>query len=160
LAAVADRFKGQLDLSTQPGRGTTISITVPVSLTSLPALVAEAGEVVVAFPRDAVESTFRLKQDEILRGAPGDAILVQGRAVPFAPPAATLGRPATAARSAAAYVNVVLVRFDAAAAAIGVDRIHGLSPLVVRPLPSAAGSIAAVAGASLDADGNPFLVLD
>jgi two-component system chemotaxis sensor kinase CheA len=160
LGGVAERFKGELDLTTQPGRGTTISITVPVSLTSLPALVAEASDVVVAFPRDAVSSTVRLKQSEIVRGVEGETIVSNGRAIPFAPLATILGLPSAAASRPGAFCNVVLVQTDASAAAIGVDRIHGLYALVVRPLPRAAGRIAAIAGASLDADGNPWLVLD
>jgi two-component system chemotaxis sensor kinase CheA len=160
LGAVADRFKGQLDIITRPGHGTTVSIIVPVSLTSLPAVVAEAYDVVVAFPRDAVTSTLRIKQDEIARGAEGETIVSHGRALPFAPLGPILGLPAPAVRSVASFVNVVLVQTEGSAAAIGVDRIHGLSTLVVRPLPRAAGGIATIAGASLDADGNPWLVLD
>jgi two-component system chemotaxis sensor kinase CheA len=160
LGAVADRFKGHLDLRTDPGRGTTVAITVPVSLTSLPALVVEAAEVVVAFPRDAVRGTLRLKKEDIAPGVDGDTIVHDGRAIPFVPLAAVLGLPSASARSAGASWNVVVVQTDTATAAIGVDRIRGLHPLVVRPLPRATGTVATVAGASLDAEGNPWLVLD
>jgi two-component system chemotaxis sensor kinase CheA len=159
LSNVADQFKGQLDLTTEPGRGTTIAITVPVSLTSVPALVAEVSEVVVALPRDSVASTVRMKQGDIVRGADGESIVWEGHALPFAPLASILGLP-SAPKSASSFSNVVIVQTDASLVAVGVDRIRGLYPLVVRALPRAVGNAAAVAGASLDAEGNPWLVLD
>jgi two-component system chemotaxis sensor kinase CheA len=137
-----------------------VAITVPVSLTSLPALVAESADLIVAFPREAVSSTVRLTQAEIVRGGDGETIVSGGRAVPFAPLTTVLGLPSGAARRSDASWNVVLVRTDSSAAAIGVERIHGLYSLIVRALPPAVGRLAVIAGASLDADGNPWLVLD
>jgi two-component system chemotaxis sensor kinase CheA len=45
-------------------------------------------------------------------------------------------------------------------AAVGVDRLLGTARIVVRPLPQRMTASPIVAGASLDADGNPQLVLD
>jgi two-component system chemotaxis sensor kinase CheA len=45
-------------------------------------------------------------------------------------------------------------------AAIGIDRLLGLARVVVHPLPADAPADAIVAGASLDAEGNPRLMLD
>jgi two-component system chemotaxis sensor kinase CheA len=44
--------------------------------------------------------------------------------------------------------------------AVGVDRFLGTSSIVMRPLPAAMAADPIVAGASLDAEGNPQLVLD
>jgi two-component system chemotaxis sensor kinase CheA len=44
--------------------------------------------------------------------------------------------------------------------AVGVDRLLGTARIVVRPLPELAPASPIVAGASLDAGGNPQLVLD
>jgi two-component system chemotaxis sensor kinase CheA len=159
LSTVAEQFKGQLDVSTAQGRGTTIAITVPVSLTSVPALVAEVSDVVVALPRDAVSSTVRMRHGDIVRSSEGETIVWEGRAVPFAPLARILGLP-SAPKSASALSNVVLIQNESSVVAVGVDRILGLYPLVVRTLPRATGSPPTVAGASLDAEGNPWLVLD
>jgi two-component system chemotaxis sensor kinase CheA len=45
-------------------------------------------------------------------------------------------------------------------AAFGVDHLCGTFELVVQPLPAAVQADAVIAGASLDAEGNPELVLD
>ena len=156
---VADRFKGQLELETIPGQGLLVEITVPILLSSLSALVATAGDTIVAFPRDAVASTIRLKQSEIVRGAQGESILWQGRAIPFAPLAALL-EDTESKRTADQAWNVVLLQSDRDEAAVGVERIHGIQTLVVRTLPRAVGTLPLLAGASLDADGNPWLVVE
>ncbi len=45
-------------------------------------------------------------------------------------------------------------------AAVGVDRLLGVARTVVRPLPELAPAGPVIAGAALDAEGNPRLVLD
>jgi two-component system chemotaxis sensor kinase CheA len=54
----------------------------------------------------------------------------------------------------------VVVRSAEAVAAVGVDRLLGIANAVVRSLPPEAQADALIAGASLDAEGNPQLVLN
>ena len=160
IQAVSERFKGRLELRTDPGIGTTVEVTIPISLSSVATLVAEVSRVTVAFPRDAVSRTLRLKQAEIVRGVDGDTILDGSKPVSFAPLATLLKLDAAVTRTAQSSWNVVVLHTEAGTAALGVDRIQGMHALVVRPLPRSAGNFSVLAGASLDADGNPWLMLD
>jgi two-component system chemotaxis sensor kinase CheA len=54
----------------------------------------------------------------------------------------------------------VIVRAGARLVAVGADRVGGTSDVVVRPLPPWVDPDPAVAGATLDGEGNPRLVLD
>jgi two-component system chemotaxis sensor kinase CheA len=54
----------------------------------------------------------------------------------------------------------VIVESGERRAAVGVDRLRGTVHAVMRPLPAHAEAHAIVAGASLDVEGNPQLVLD
>jgi two-component system chemotaxis sensor kinase CheA len=54
----------------------------------------------------------------------------------------------------------VVVRGSSGVAVVGVDRLLGTASVVLRSLPELAPSSAIVAGASLDAEGRPRLVLD
>ena len=56
--------------------------------------------------------------------------------------------------------SVVIVESAGALAAVGVDRLLAPARLVLRPLPELAPASPLVAGASLDVEGNPQLVLD
>jgi two-component system chemotaxis sensor kinase CheA len=62
--------------------------------------------------------------------------------------------------SAARDWTAIIVAAGAGLAAIGVDRLLGIGRMVVRPLPDRMTASPIVAGASLDAEGNPQLVLD
>src|ERR1019366_8413948 len=53
-----------------------------------------------------------------------------------------------------------LVESGEAIAAVGVDRLLGTENVLVRALPALAFADAVIAGGSLDAEGNPQLVLD
>jgi two-component system chemotaxis sensor kinase CheA len=99
----------------------------------------------------------RIAAGEISMASPGMSILHGGKAVPFVPLAKTLdGARLPAGRNWTA----VVVAGSPGAAAFGVERLLGTARVVVRPLPEHAHATAIVAGACLDAEGNPQLVLD
>jgi two-component system chemotaxis sensor kinase CheA len=54
----------------------------------------------------------------------------------------------------------VIVEAGGSVAAVRADRLRGAATVVVRPVPELAWSEAVIAGASLDASGNPQVVLD
>ena len=156
---VAERLGGEVTVSTTPGRGTALALTVPLSLASLDALVVEAGGTSAAIPFDAVRRTLRLQPAQIARGAQGDSIVFDERAIPYVPLARVLGA-GDAGFDDARPVSVVVVEGAGALAAIGVERLGATAKIVLRPLPELAPPSPLVAGASLDVEGHPRLVLD
>jgi two-component system chemotaxis sensor kinase CheA len=169
LHEAATQLAGEVTIRSLPGRGTTIDVCVPISMTSLTALLVEAGEVTAALPLDRVRKTARVSDGEIARSGAQDAILIDGAVLPFLPLGEALGLPAAKAATTPAghglrYWSAVVLGHDdgpgARLAAIGVDRLVGTAELVLRPLPLLAGALPVVAGASLDAEGTPQLVLD
>ncbi len=157
-----ERLGGQVEFHTERGAGTTIELSIPPSLASMEALVIEAEGADGALsrtsvPLDAVRSTLRLTAKDISRGSPGDAIMFEQKAIPFIPLASALnGLPWSPSRS----WTTVIVAGAEGMAAVGVDRLLGTSRVVSRPLPQFVKASPIVVGASLDADGNPQLVLD
>ncbi|HEY2515497.1 MAG TPA: response regulator, partial [Polyangiaceae bacterium] len=153
------RLKGEIHLRSERARGTTLEISVPISLSSLPALVVEAAGAAAALPLEAVRRTVRLTDGDISRSAEQSSVVYEGKVIPFVPLAQVLrshGTPATARRRWSA----VVVGAGSALAAVGVDRLVGTENVVVRALPAHAEVDPIVAGASLDAQGNPQIVLD
>jgi len=156
---VVSRLGGEVDIRTEAGQGTTLELVVPVSLASLDAIVVEAGDQPFAIPVDAVRGTLRLLAGDVTRTQEGESIVLEGKVVPFAPLARSL-RLATRDTGSRRAWSAVVVESGGALAAVGVDRLLGTENVVLRPLPPLARIDAAVAGASLDAEGNPQLVLD
>jgi two-component system chemotaxis sensor kinase CheA len=158
LRATAAQLKGEVRLASHPGRGTTVDFCVPVSLSSISALVLDAGGLTCALPLDCVKQTLRLASSDIARSAERDSIVVEGAVVPFMPLARVFGRSQSSALARA--WSAVVVQVGSRRAAIGVDRLVGRSSIVLRPLPALVGLVPVASGASLDAEGNPQLVLD
>jgi two-component system chemotaxis sensor kinase CheA len=161
---IATQLGGEISARTQPGRGTTIEIVVPVSLTSLDALLVEADGMIAAIPVTAVQRTLRLTAGEVARTADGDSIVHDGNVIAFVPLARPMGataapRPSTGAKTAMPKTAMV-VGSAAAQVAIGVDRLLGATNVVVRPVPPLAFASPVVAGICLDAEGSPQAVLD
>jgi two-component system chemotaxis sensor kinase CheA len=155
----AARLKGEVILESETGRGTSVEIRVPVSLSSLSALVVEAAGVAAVIPLDAVRRTMRLAGSEIARAPLSDSVVFEGRVIPFLPLAKALRRPLPATQKRPHW-SLVVVESGGSLAALGVDRLLGSAIVVVRPLASWIEAAPLVAGASLDAEGNPQLVLD
>ena len=151
------RLGGEVAVRTDPGIGTTFELAIPPSLASMEALIVEAGGHPAAIPLDAVRRTLRIAAADISRAAPGASILYEQKAIAFIPLSTALdGARWPADRN----WTTVVVAGAGSLAAIGVDRLLGTSRIVVRPLPEQLAASPIMAGALLDAESNPQLVLD
>ena len=154
---VAQRLGGGLDVRSEAGRGTVFELTVPSSLLALDTLLVESSGVVAGLPLDSVRCCLRLKPEDFADTGRGLAIRHEQAAVPFLPLAELIAAPRPPAEM---RWTAVIVSGREGLAAIGIDRLLGTARVVVHPLPDEAPADAIVAGASLDAEGNPRLVLD
>lgn len=156
-----ERLGGEVNFHTERGAGTTVELVIPPSLASIEVLLLETqgagGSSVISIPLDAVRSTLRVPASEISCGSPGASVLYGGQAIPFVPLVSALDRTGW---SATRGWTAVVVSGAQGLAAIGVDRMLGTRRVVARPLPESMSASPLVVGASLDADGNPQLVLD
>ena len=154
-----ERLGGEVVFRSSPGVGTTFELVVPPSLASMDALIVEAGRSggATAIPLDAVRSTLRVAAADMSRAAHGTSILHEQKAIAFVPLASALD--ATKCAIGRSWTAIVVAGAEGIAA-IGVDRLLGTGKIVVRPLPQGMAASPIVVGATLDADGNPQLVLD
>ncbi|HTL15697.1 MAG TPA: response regulator [Patescibacteria group bacterium] len=155
----AVQLGGEATAQTTAGIGTRVELVVPMSLASVEALVVETGSSAVAIPLEAVRQILRVRPDEIAHSPNGDSIIHNGKSAPFAFLSRLLVIPTKFGRNSGPW-SAVVVAGDQGMAVIGVERLLGIANVVLRPLPALSPAHAVVAGASLDADGTPQLVLD
>jgi len=159
VRATSARLKGEVGIRSEPGRGATVEIQVPVSIASLQGLVVEAAGALAAIPLDAVRLTLRVSDTDVARSADSDSILHEGKVIPFLPLDRILRRSGSPNRNRRTW-SAVVVQAGNRSVAIGVDNLLGTSNIVMRSLPGVVDADPVVSGASLDAEGNPQLVLD
>ncbi len=150
------RLAGEVRVETSPGRGTTVEMIVPVSRSALRVLEAEAGGMIINIPLDSVRKTLRVTPNDVTRASGGERVVHNGETFPLVSLAALLGAPSKSREGA---VSAVIVGSGERAAIATVDRLLGTGGAVLRPLPALASN-PLVAGATLDREGNPRLVID
>lgn len=154
----AERLGGEVGLQTSAGRGTSLELTVPLSLACLEALMLEAGDMVVAIPLDAVRRTLRLAPEQIARTAQGDTIVFEDGVIPHLALSQVL--KGGALQRPNGPTTAVVVEGGDRRVAVGIDRLVGTAKLVLHPLPAGVPASPLIAGATLDVRGDPQLVLD
>ena len=155
----AERLGGDVMVKTEPGKSTVMEVTVPVSLSSMEALIVEAAGVSAAIPLDGVLGTLRVFSNDVTRVAEGENILYEGRMIPFIPLHRQLA-PGGRETNAASVRSAVVIHSRSGMAALAVDKLHGTGTVVLRSLPRLATADRIIAGVSLDASGDPQMVLD
>jgi two-component system chemotaxis sensor kinase CheA len=153
------RLKGAVRVESKQGAGTCIELDVPLSVAAIPALFVQVGSTRAALPLEAVAATVRLPVNEVTRTQNREAIVYDGQVVPFVPAERVL-RSRDAKPSDRRAWSVVLLRNGEKRAALGVDRILTSGNVVMRALPKLVLADPVVAGAALDAAGDPEIVLD
>jgi two-component system, chemotaxis family, sensor kinase CheA len=156
---IANRFKGRVCVRTDLGLGTSVEIEVPVSLSSIRAVLLRADDCFCWVPLEAVYCTLRLNDDAIVSLAGRESLIFGGRAIPFFRLAEMLRGPLQHGTDSSPRLAAI-VQVGAELVAVGVDRVICTGEVIVHPLPAAAGRVTMLAGAVFDAQGNPQLVLN
>lgn len=157
LRETAERLGGTARLESQRGLGLQVALCLPLHVAAVPVIAAVCEGRTVAVPLAAVVETVRVSSADITLSGGSHALCRSGQVLPFAPLSTALGLASAARRGA---WSALVVRCEAGTVAVGVDRLLGMRSVALRPLPEAARARALIAGASLDALGNPELVLD
>ncbi len=156
------RLGGDIRVATVAGQGTTLTISVPLTLATTRVLLVEDGDQVYAIPSSSIERTGRLRTADVrvLEGRP--TLQVDGRVIPIVELASVLQtRDRADAGSAATEWRpfVVLPQGDRAIALL-TDRLVDETELVVKGLGAPLGRVRHVAGAAVLGTGAVVVILN
>jgi two-component system chemotaxis sensor kinase CheA len=154
-----ERLGGTVRIETLARAKTVVEIAVPISISSLDALIVEAAGVRVAIPLDDVQVALRIRPQDVAHTPAGKTVIHEAHAIPLVELAQFLSAAHLPSIESVARSAVVL-EVDGTMTAVGVDRLIGAHNVVLRALPKFAPVDPIVAGASLDGEGNPQIVLD
>jgi two-component system chemotaxis sensor kinase CheA len=137
-----------------------MTLELPVTLSTLEVLAAESGGQQVVLPLESVVRVVRTEASAVRAAAQGEELHLDREVLPYAGLHRFL--PAVAEKPAARrrYVTAIVIQGENGPAALGVDRLLGVTEAIVRPLPALADAAAHVTGVSPQASGPPRLILD
>ncbi len=155
----AERMGGNADVSSVAGKGTEITVDVPLSIATMRVVLVQVGAFVLGVPSAFVVRVARVDPTKIVR-VDGRPTLVTGDApIPVTTLAALLGAPFTEA-PVPAMLQVVVLENSGRKTAIVVDDLHDERELVLRPLEHAGPAATNVTvGTALLSSGEVALIL-
>jgi two-component system chemotaxis sensor kinase CheA len=162
--AVVNRVRsmgGSVELRTTQGKGTSITIRLPVTLAIIQALLARVGNETYALPLTHVRETLQLTPAVVRRVRGTDVLVLRDEVLPLLSlrQIVELPVPDLSVRDAEASQIVVLEVADRRAGLV-VDQLRGQQEIVVKPIDGARGAASFFSGATILGDGVPALILE
>ena len=156
-----EKIGGLVDIFSQPGKGTTIKIRIPLTLAIIPGLLITSGHERFVIPQVSLLELIRLEGDssekhiECVHGTP--VYRRRGTLLPVAYLNQVLGLRSSAENEA---VNMVVLQAEDRQFGLVVDGISDTQEIVVKPLGKQLKGLTLYAGATIMGDGHVALILD
>ncbi len=154
------KLSGIIDVDTQPGRGTRFSVTLPVTLAIIQALVIQSAGQTFCVPLNSVLESIMVRRDEIMTIEGNEVISLRGHTLPLVYLSRLFGLEATKIRTRDARIYVVLVGLAQHRVGLVVDELLGQHDVVIKPLGKALRDVPGIAGATELGANRTVLLLD
>ena len=156
-----EHLGGWVDITSTPGSGTRVSLSLPLTLAIIGALLVKSGSRVCALPLTGVVETLRIEPKSLGRVRGHSMLTLRDRVIPVEQLDNALGDPPRPLRAnERGFVNLVVVRSRSAEMALAVDAFVGQHEIVLKSLSELTGERRGLAGATVMADGAVGLVVD
>jgi two-component system, chemotaxis family, sensor kinase CheA len=170
-----ERLGGHVEIDTVVGRGTTITVRLPLTLAIIPSLITSCGGQRFAVPQGNIRELVRVGAAEhaerISRVNRSEVLRLRGTLLPLVrldsvltrtgPSTGSNGSDDSATKSLTTGVtNIVVVETGRLRYGLVVDRLHDSEEIVVKPLGRHLKGIRFLAGSTVLGDGRVAMILD
>ncbi len=157
-----EKAKGDIRMFTEPGKGTTFSIRVPISLSVIQSMLVDVNGYVYSVPLLQVEETLHVSGQDLLQEEGKYFIRYRERQIPVIQLAKLLKIRDTVDRGISAAISypVIIVQDEGRRVALLVDKIIRREEILIKSLGPGLRRLKYISGGSIMADGQVVLVLD
>ncbi|HYA02594.1 MAG TPA: response regulator [Syntrophobacteria bacterium] len=155
-----EKLKGQVQVSSQLGRGTRFVISLPLTLATIQALMVHCGGEIFALPMFSVVKTLHLSREEITPIQGRLAIVDRDEVIPVRSLATTLGWKEKDGPQRDRRLILVVLQAGERKTAFVVEDILGGREIVTKDLGRHLQQVRYVAGATILGSGQVALILD
>ncbi len=154
------RLSGLIDVDTVPGRGSKFSITLPVTLAIIQALVIETARQTFCVPLNSVLESIMVSQADIETVEGHEVVSLRGKTLPILHLSEIFGLRSSTRYLDPARIYIVIVGLAQHRVGIVVDELLGQQDVVIKPLGRALRGVPGIAGATELGGGRTVLLLD
>lgn len=153
-----ENLRGRIAIDSVPGKGTAVTIHVPVSLTRLSVIMLRLGDEYYAIPSNMVERMETFPLEDIFTAEGNEMLNISGRPMPLVSLGSILDSPVIDQRKG--EIQVLALRTVERAIAFEVDELFNEIELVLKPPGRELVNAPFVAGAAILGSGDVIIVLD
>jgi two-component system chemotaxis sensor kinase CheA len=160
VRTAVERVNGSIALESQKGKGTTLRISLPLSMAVSNVMTVSSDGQMFGVPMDLVVETVRLPRASVRGIKSRQAAVLRGRVVPLMSLNRLLGLSAAPLANEDDELAALVVRLGGQDAALLVDDFHGTAEIILKPMAGVLGGLKAYAGSALMGDGSVLMVLN
>jgi len=150
-----DTLRGTVEIASTAGKGTTITIRLPLTLAIIEGFSVRVGNETFIVPLEHVTECTELPAEQSNADASG-ILSLRGSALPYIRLRRVFGVPGVTPKKE----NIVVVKINEFYAGIAVDELLGGMQTVVKPLGRAFRGVSGIAGSTVLGDGRVGLIVD
>ncbi|SFL00739.1 chemotaxis protein CheA [Falsiroseomonas stagni] len=151
-----EQLRGSIEIATRPGRGTDVTLRLPLTLAIIEGLLVRVGDGCYAIPLSAVEECVELPPQEDGRSAGYSLLQIRGALVPFL----RLRELMRCTTPPDPHQKVVIIAAGDQRLGLVVDQILGSHQTVIKSLSRLHADVKTFSGATILGDGSVALILD
>jgi two-component system chemotaxis sensor kinase CheA len=152
-----EQLRGRVSVQSAIGKGTTISLRIPVSLTRMSCILLRVGDQDFAVPSITVSRMLTVPRDTIFTAEGRNMVLIGEQPMPLIPLADVLDLPSP---HMGAEIRLLVLSVGERFIAFEVDELYSEQELVLKPLGVEIENAPFISGAALLGTGDVILVLD
>ncbi|MGH1362892.1 MAG: Hpt domain-containing protein [Calditrichia bacterium] len=157
-----EKAKGDIRMSTELGKGTTISIRVPISLSVIQSMLTEVAGQIYSVPLLQVEETLHVSAEDLIYEDENYLIRYREKKIPVVMLSRLLKirEDAETRLSSSGSFPVIMVQDEGQRVALLVDKIIRREEILIKSLGPGLRRLKYISGGSIMADGQVVLVID
>ena len=164
VRACLDSLKGDVKVSSEEGKGTEITLTIPMTMGISNVLLVESNDKTYAIPFESVIETIKISPDKFVRAGDRFIFHYRGKVIPAEALERILGENHTTIdlqdTDSVERWSLVILKSGTRTSGIVVDRFIGNMEMAVKPVPPVLSHIDIITGVSILGDGRLVLVLN
>ncbi|SBV92919.1 CheA signal transduction histidine kinase [uncultured delta proteobacterium] len=151
-------LKGTVSITSEVGKGTKFTLSLPLTLAIIDALMITVDDAMFAIPLDAVSETTKIEAHRLTDVKGRKAVTLRGEVLGIISLAELLGLPSHMKEQD--VLSVVVIHDNDRRLGLVVDRLLERQEIVIKPLSAYLGDLKGISGATIMGDGSVILILD